>query len=84
MIIKHGEIDQMKIIVQNTTKIVELNGVPARVWEGETDTGIKVHCFITRIGVSKDEPNVEQFEKELTETRVPTSDIEGIPTRLIL
>lgn len=39
----------MKITIESTDKIVYLNGIPARIWEGETASGICVHCFITRI-----------------------------------
>jgi len=52
----------MKIILDSTTQIVELVVdnqharcnrpgciVPARIWEGQTDSGIPVHCYITRI-----------------------------------
>ena len=80
----------MKITLQSTTKIVILKpdilteGVPARVWFGETESGIKVNCFITRIFINKNEPRVEEFEKELQEQIPPTPDIEAIPGRLIL
>jgi len=80
----------MKIIIESTSKIVILkpdslsDGVPARVWEGKTDSGIKVHCFVTRIAIDKDEPNTEQFEKELKEQKVPSPEIDAIPGRLIL
>ena len=39
----------MKVTLESTTKIVELNGVQARIWEGTTEGGIRVHAFITRI-----------------------------------
>lgn len=74
----------MKITIENTTKIVELNGVPARIWEGTTESGIKIHCYITRIAVDKDETRIEEFEKELQETRTPSTEIQAIPVRLIL
>lgn len=45
----------MKINIESTTKVVNVNGVAARIWEGQTDTGIKVQAFLTRIA-SKDEP----------------------------
>lgn len=44
----------MTITIKSTTKMVELNGVPARIWEGETESGIPVHCYITRIAHHKD------------------------------
>ncbi|MEA4918133.1 hypothetical protein [Proteiniphilum sp.] len=74
----------MKITIKNTTKIVELNGVPARIWEGKTESGIMIHCYITRVAVNKDETRIEEFEKELQETRTPSADIQAIPARLIL
>lgn len=74
----------MKITIENTSKIVTVNDVPARIWEGHTESGIKVHCLITRIAVDKDEPNVGQFKKELQETREPSPEVEAIPLRLIL
>lgn len=79
----------MLIHIESTTKIVELNGVPARIWEGLTESGIKVHCYITRIAIDKNEPREEEFQKELQECRTPSPEIEaafpaGIPIRLIL
>lgn len=74
----------MKITIESTNKIVELNGVPARVWEGHTESGIPLHCFITRVSV-KDTEDTTQFEKELQEHKVPeNADIQGIPLRLII
>lgn len=71
----------MKIIIESTTKIVELKNehgiVSARVWEGETDTGIKVHAFITRISHDLDEPadRIEQFTRELLAQRPPSAEV---------
>ena len=55
----------MKITIESTEKIVTLNGIDCRVWEGETERGIKLHCFIPRIGVARD----QDFEQELKEQR---------------
>jgi len=73
----------MKIIIESTTKIVELNGVPARIWQGKTENNVEIHCFITRIAVSKAE-DTSQFEKELTEHTPPSSAIESYPLRMVL
>lgn len=73
----------MTVTLHNTSKIVELNGVPARIWEGETSTGIPVHAFITRIAVAKDKP-CEEFEKELSETSPPSAEVKVYPLRLVL
>jgi hypothetical protein len=74
----------MKITIESTTKITNLNGVPARIWEGVSENGVKIHCFITRVAIDKDEPNSEQFEKELKEHKPPTPEIEAIPLRMII
>jgi hypothetical protein len=73
----------MKITIENTTNLVTVNDVPARIWEGHTESGIPVHCYITRIAVHRDE-DTSQFEAELKEQRVPSAVIEGIAPRLVL
>lgn len=74
----------MRITVESTDRIVTLNGIPARIWEGETDSGIKLHCFITRIGINKNEHRLEEFEQELQETKSPSPEMKVYPTSLIL
>jgi hypothetical protein len=74
----------MIITIESTTKIVEINGVPARIWEGHTiKSGIPVHCYVTRIAVDR-EDDTSQFEAELKQQRPPSPAVEGIPLRLIL
>jgi hypothetical protein len=64
----------MKITIQNTDKIVELNGVPARIWEGETDSGVPVICHVSLISPqTHDHEANAQFERELLEVH-PASD----------
>lgn len=76
----------MTITINNTEKIVSINGVPARVWEGQTDTGISVTCLVTRIAVSESEPAEvhEDFARQLQETRKPSAEREAWPLRLVL
>jgi len=80
----------MKVTIHSTDKIVILKpdvlseGVPARVWEGETESGIKVHCYITRIAIDKNETRTDEFTSELLECQEPSVEISKIPNRLIL
>lgn len=92
----------MRVTLESTTKIVGLtmdtaetalepicgvnHSVPARIWEGTTESGIKVHAYITRIAIDKDEPPeaVELFERELAAQRPPSPAVALIPLRLIL
>ena len=81
----------MKIQIESTTKIVELvndNGavIPARIWEGTTDSGVPVHCFITRIAptIPKMDSRQAEFQRELKEQKAPTADVAVYPLRMIL
>jgi hypothetical protein len=77
----------MKITIESTTKIVELRTpsgtIPARIWEGTTDSGIPVHCYVTRIAVDKDHDS-SQFDRELQEHQAPSAGVMAIPLRQIL
>lgn len=73
----------MKITIESTSKVVTVNGVPARIWEGKTESGIPVHAYVTRIAVARDQ-DCSQFERELEEHRAPSVDVQTIPARLVL
>ena len=77
----------MEVTLHNTTKIVELKTdqgvVPARIWEGFTANGIKVHAYVTRIAVATAEDATE-FERDLRECRMPSAEVAAIPARLVL
>lgn len=77
----------MIVTLHNTDKLVELNidrvSVPARIWEGQTSSGIPCHAYITRIAVANDRDAAE-FERELLEQRPATPAIAHIPARLVL
>jgi hypothetical protein len=75
----------MRIIIENTEKIVNLNGLPARVWEGITDGGIEVHCFITLVSPqTTDSSLLVEFEEELKEVRAPSPSVVAYPLSIIL
>jgi hypothetical protein len=58
----------MKITIESTDKIVQLNGVPARIWEGQTDSGVPVLCYVSLISPQTHDREVNaQFERELRE-----------------
>ena len=60
----------MKITIHNTDKIVQLNNGPARIWEGETESGVPVICHVNMISPQTHDPEVNaQFERELREVR---------------
>ncbi len=77
----------MKVHLESTDKIVELathlGRMPARIWEGHTESGIAVHAYVTRIAAHEGQ-DLSQFERELQETRKPSAEVEAIPLRMIL
>lgn len=79
--------DAVKVTLESTDKIIELatpqGMVPARIWEGMTESGIQVHAYITRIAAGEGQ-DLAEFERELRETRKPSADVQAIPLRLIL
>lgn len=82
----------MKITIRSTSKLIEFRhtqlgeSMPARIWEGETETGIPVHCFITRISptIDRNDPRQAQFQTELRECAAPSTAVGWYPASLIL
>lgn len=77
----------MKITIESTSQIVTIvQGVAeitARVWEGQTESGIKVACLIPRIMASRAD-DLTQFDAELKEQRAPTAELDAFPLRMII
>jgi len=73
----------MKITLESTSRVVTINGIPARLWQGTTANGIPCHAFITRIGVDRT-LDATEFERDLTETTPLRADLAVIPLRMIL
>lgn len=82
----------MRITIEPTSKIVDIQTssgawVPARIWEGKTERGTPVHCFITRICPTVPNPAapiVEEFQAALIETKPPSPAVDAIPLRFVL
>lgn len=69
----------MKIQIEATDQVTEIEGVPVRYWRGTTESGIPCKVFVHRIAVEKSE-DCSQFDHELVEQlppgrRVPLSAI---------
>ncbi len=73
----------MKIAIESTDKVVTLNGIECRIWEGFTESGIPMHAYIPRVAVQEG-LDCSQFEVELQEKRKPSFAVEAIPLRMIL
>ncbi len=60
----------MRIIIESTEKLTDMDGVDVRVWRGVTQRGTKCHVFVHRLAVLETEDQRE-FERELNETIPP-------------
>lgn len=80
----------MKVTIESTSKIVTLQlggvDVPARVWQGQTESGVPVQCFITRIApeIPRDDARQSQFERELQQQADPRPTVQAIPLRFFI
>lgn len=72
----------MKATLESTSKLVTVDGVPARVWEGTTERGARIAAFITR--VTPVDGSTEEFDRDLLECRPPSAELDVFPARLIL
>lgn len=78
----------MKVILESTARLVTLetadgDRLPARVWEGVTANGVRVHAYVTRIAVHKDDDAAE-FERDLLECADPSPAVAALPARLLI
>jgi len=73
----------MRLTLTPTDQLITVNGVPARVWIGETDEGIAIQACITRIAVSQ-EVDCAAFERALRAQPAPTPERPAFSMRMVL
>lgn len=61
----------MRITLESTPEIVNLDGRRCRVWRGRNSAGVPVVAYIAALRVDAADP-CGQFERELLERREPT------------
>lgn len=74
----------MKVTLESTDRVVEINGVPARIWQGETAAGVRCHAYVTRIACAED-ADAAEFTRDLLQTAPLQPELaRAIPRRLVL
>ncbi len=73
----------MRTTIENTDRITMVNGVPVRIWEGKTETGIPMIALIALIAANKDS-DCSQFEEELSEVSTARVDMSPLPPGIIV
>lgn len=76
----------MKLEIESTDRIVNINNeLDARVWQGQTDSGLKVAVLVPRIAISEDQDDktIALFKKEMSNHFEPfKSTIKAFPTKV--
>lgn len=60
----------MRILIEPTVELVDLDGVRTRHWTGVTDDGVRCHVFVHSIAVAPSE-DATKFIAELESTTQP-------------
>lgn len=69
-----------------TDRIVEVSGIPMRIWEGKTANGLQVHAHIAFVGCQRD-ADARELEHALREVKGPRpadEQVRAFPLRMIL
>ena len=66
----------MKLTLESTDRIVEVDGAPARVWVGTNADGVQCVAFIRRVAIRRT-ADAREFDAELREI-APTRTSEAI------
>lgn len=75
----------MKIEIESTKYLTEIDGNQVRLWNGVTERGANVMVFVSRIAVSDNDPTTQEvFENELSETGPPSEFDQKIDLRNLL
>lgn len=65
----------MKVEIEPTGTIVVYEGVHCRVWQGQTDAGVRVELLVARLASTSQDPgDHEAIGKELALQREPAID----------
>ena len=79
----------MTITITSTSEVVTCktsalaDGMLCRVWEGTTESGIRVQCLIPRIAALKAD-DLAQFEAQLAEQKPPSFTERAFPLRMVI
>jgi hypothetical protein len=60
----------MKLTITPTDIVTMIDGVPARLWAGVTEGGVRCEVFVVRIQV-RDDADVAEFERALAASPPP-------------
>jgi hypothetical protein len=80
----------MKATLTSTNRIVDVSDpqgrkAAARVWEGETEGGVKFTAYITLVQVLAGQGREAEFNRDLVKSGAPSAEtIEAIDLRYVL
>jgi hypothetical protein len=75
------------LTIEPTSRIVDIvteqGTIPARVWQGKTDSGIEVAVLVTRVATHRDN-DMTEFDRTLLPQPPGAVAVEAFPNRMIL
>jgi len=74
----------MKLTIANTDRIVRIDGIRCRIWEGTSEGGIPVIAFVATVAVHQSHDRMA-FERELLECPPlrASAEAESFPLRMV-
>lgn len=72
----------MRMTVDSTSKMITVNGIPARIWEGTTEKGSRVVAFVMRVTAMGEDDG--EFVRDLLEVVAESPDVGVFPDRVTL
>jgi hypothetical protein len=73
----------MKMTIESTSRMVRVNGIECRVWEGVTERGASVQALIPRVAAHAHQ-DLSEFEAELQEHKPPAAAVQAFPANMVL
>lgn len=67
----------MRVTLTSTSAIIELNGLPCRIWEGFTAKGVPCFAYVALVGHPAD-ADAAEFEADLQEVAPPRAAVLAI------
>lgn len=76
----------MKATLEPTDQITQVDSIPCRIWQGQTDLGVRFFAFVALVAVEREQDcaEFERFLKEVAVVRQEIVQTAASPLRRIL
>jgi hypothetical protein len=74
----------MKATLESTARVISVNGVPARVWEGKTEGGTDVFFAVCQVAAPSQQDNSELKNALIEHTEPSEGAMRVFPLHMVL